>query len=84
MWVKEIRNSTIGHIDPQFKTYYDTIAKIDVMESFDTILDFMLILFKLQKFGKENSHTLKLKVGSQTYTIEEFTAERTTEIKTET
>lgn len=72
----EIRNSTIGHIDPDYKTYYDIINKIDDMKSFEAILDFMVILFKLQEFGKDNSNTLKLKVGNQIYTLEEFIKDR--------
>ncbi len=72
----KIRNSTIGHIDPDYKTHYDIINKIDDMKSFDTILDFMLILFKLQEFGKNNSNTLKLKVGNEIYTVKEFEIEQ--------
>jgi hypothetical protein len=73
---EKIRNSTIGHIDPDFKIYYDTITKIDAIKSYNTILDFMLILYKLQEFGKENSNTLTLKVGNEIYTIEEYEAEQ--------
>jgi len=72
MTFEKIRNSTIGHINPDFKIYYNTLAKIDVTQSYTTILDFMLILYKLQEFGKENSNTLTLKVGSEIYTIEEY------------
>lgn len=61
-----IRNSTIGHITSDFKTYYDIIYKIDDAKCFEAILDFLLIIYKLQEFSNDNSYTLKLEFETNT------------------
>ena len=56
----EIRNATIAHIDTNFAIYYDLVAKIDGDKSFNAILAFLQIIYKMQELSKYLSESLTL------------------------
>ncbi len=69
---KAVRNSTIGHIDAEFASFYDTVTTVRILPSYEAILNFTVILFKLREYSKENSFTLSLKLDDKTYSIIEL------------
>lgn len=59
----DLRNFTIGHISCNLQDVYVEIFKLNYLKAYQTILDFMIIIFKMQKFSSENADTLQLKIG---------------------
>lgn len=54
--IREIRNYTAGHIENDFTKYYDTLRKINVQRTVETMKTFILIITQLQIFS---SHLMK-------------------------
>ncbi len=65
----KVRNFTIGHIDTDFKSYFDILNGMDVEKSFSALLDFMQVLGKLNGLAAALSLTLKLRVNGIEYDI---------------
>ena len=65
----EIRNATIAHIDTDFKTYYDTISKINGNKYFEAILSFLQIIFKMQELSKYLSDILLMQKDGEPFDI---------------
>ena len=69
----ELRNLTIGHIDQSFVTIYSKITSIDHMQAYQTILDFLKIIFKIHSFATENVNTIELNTSNGIYLFNKLT-----------
>lgn len=72
---KDLRNFTLGHIDQSLTHVYETIIAIDPMKSYQTILDFLKIIFKIHTFATENVNTLELNTENGIYLFDRLTNE---------
>jgi hypothetical protein len=48
-----IRNKIAGHIDKNYKIYYDTLSQIDIQTTGELMKDFVLILTSLQNYSND-------------------------------
>lgn len=65
----KIRNAIIAHVKADFKSYYDTVSKIDGDKYFNAIIAFLQILFKMQELSKYLSDTLTLQKADEAFNI---------------
>ena len=70
------------HIDTDFKTYYDTLTKINGNKYFEAILSFLQIIFKMQELSKYLSDALLLQPDGEAINLEELVEEMTRIVNT--
>ena len=77
----DIRNTTIAHVDKDFKSYYDTISKIDGDKYSQAILSFLKIIFKMQELSKYLSDNLILQKDGEVFDLDKLVNDMSEKVK---